>query len=162
MRHKLLISALIASVLIQGCETTAMQGDEDRPLRGVAAFQDDARLGEKVNRICFASQIDGFHSATRDTVIVEGGARKEFLVEMFAGCSNLKSAQALSLPKGYSCLSDRDNIIVHESAFGTAITPFSNQSCSIKSIHRWNEKVDAVDMEGLTDADVEPSMAPMK
>ena len=161
MQKYLSFGAVTAALLLLGCATTTDENGE-KPERGIAALKDDARLGEKVNRICFASQIDGFRANTRETVIVESGLRKEFILEMFGGCSNLRDAQAISLPSGFSCLSDKDNIIVHESVFTTATTPFSNQSCSIKSIHRWNETPDETDMDGIRPEDVEPIMEPLK
>jgi len=148
MQKHLILGATFAALFLLGCATTTDENG-DRPERGIAAMKDDARLGEKVNRICFASQIDGFRANTRDTVIVESGLRKEFILEMFGGCSNLRDAQAMSLPKGFSCLSDKDSIIVHDSVFGTASTPFSNQRCSIKSIYRWNETPDDADLNGI-------------
>lgn len=162
MTKRILTMAFTSSLLLFACETTSTDKSGEDPLKGIAALAEDPRLGEKVNRICFASQIDGFRAATKNTVIVESGLRKEFIMETFGGCSNLRSAQAISLPTGFSCLSDKDNIIVHESVFGTASTPFSNERCTIKSIYRWNENADEVDMDGLTDADVEPVMEPLK
>lgn len=162
MQKQVLMVAVATSLLLTGCETTSTNENGEKPLRGIAALKDDARLGEKVNRICFARQIDGFRAATKNTVIVESGLRKEFIIETFGGCSNLRDAQGISLPTGFSCLSDKDSIIVHDSVFKTETTPFSNQRCSIKSIHRWNEKPDAVDMDGLTSDDVEPIMKPLE
>ncbi len=162
MKKRLIATAFTTALLILGCETTSTNESGEKPLKGIAALKDDARLGEKVDRICFASQIDGFRATTKNTLIVESGLRKEFIMETFGGCSNLRGAQAVSLPTGFSCLSDRDSIIVHDSVFGTETTPFSNQRCSIKSIHRWNENADEVDMDGLTGADVEPIMEPLK
>lgn len=150
----------LIGVLALGCATT--QDPETQSQKGIAAFAQDVRLGEQVSRICFASQIDGFRAASKDTVIVESGLRKEFILETMGSCQNLRHAQAIGLEKGISCLTEFDNILVFDSAFGTQSTPFSNERCAIKSIHRWNEDVDPVDLEGIPPEDLEPIMAPLK
>lgn len=161
MQKRVLISVGIVSLLSLGCTSTPT-ADGEKPLTGIATMKDDIRLGEQVERICFASQIDGFRAATKNTVIVESGLRKEFILEMNRGCNNLRNAQGIGLDTGFSCLSDMDRVLVYDSAFATQTTPFSTERCSIKSIHRWNEKADEVDLDGLRPEDVEPIMEPLK
>jgi len=158
MKKATLLSVSIVSLALLGCTTT--QTEETENIRGIAAFKDDARLGEQVSRICFASRIDGFRTVSKDTVIVESGLRDEFMIETLGSCQNLRHAQGLGLDAGLSCLSDFDKIIVFDSAFGTQTTPFSQERCAIKSIHRWNEDVDPA--SGLRPEDVEPVMEPLQ
>ncbi len=155
------LSTVIIALALLSCTSTPTDSSE-RPTSGIAALKKDARLGEEVGRICFAGQIDGFRTFSKDMVIVESGLRKEFIVETVGGCQNLRQAQAIGLPSGLSCLSDMDKILVYDSAFGTQTTPFSTERCSIRSIHRWNEKADPVELDGIRPEDIEPIMEPLK
>ena len=132
--HVLLFSSLL---MASGCASTA--SDEDEKPKGLAAYADDARLGEQVKKICFTSSIDNFRSPERETVIVERGVRDEYILEVTGSCPNLRYAQRLALDTSLSCLTKFDNLYVYDSAFGTISTPGSVDRCPIKSIHKWNE-----------------------
>jgi len=155
------IGATLAALALLGCTSTPTDTAE-KPASGIAALKEDPRLGEQVGRICFASRIDGFRNATKNTVIVESGLKKEFILETMGSCQNLRHAQAIGLPSGFSCLSELDSLMVYDSSFGTQTTPFSNERCAIRSIHRWNEDVDPTDLGGIRPEDVEPIMEPLK
>lgn len=137
------------AALVAACATTP----DDR-VRGVAQFENDARLGEEVNRICFQSTIDNFSDATRDTVVLDAGVSRQYLVEVFGVCPDLKHAQSIGIASRTSCLTSSDALLVSDSAFGlndgTGIGP---RRCTIRSIYEWDE--DAAVEE--TDETAEPS-----
>jgi len=148
------------AMALSACASTAEEGDE---ARGIAVYADDVRLGEEVDRICFSSNIDGFRSATRDTVILDRGVKDEYIVEVMRGCQNLKWAQAIQIDSHLSCVSKFDNLIVYDSAFGTNSTPGSVERCAIKKIYKWNKDAEETEEEddGMKD-DEDMEMTPVK
>jgi len=139
-----LIAALTVPLLI-GCATASSSNQEPK---GAAAFVDDPRLGEQVNKICFTQSINGFSGATKDTVILSKSVNDDYLVEVTGGCYNLRSAGSIGLDTNLSCLSKFDNLVVSESAFSlkdsTGIGP---QRCAIKAIYKWNKDAAKADVE---------------
>ncbi len=155
MNLKITLSVIAVTATLLGC--TTIETSEDKP-RGIAAFEKDPRLGSEVGKICFKRNIDGFRNATKDTVILDAGVRDEYIVEVHGSCFNLRNAQAIQLDSNLSCLSEFDNIVIYESAFGSRTSPNSVERCSIKSIYKWDEKAIPEDEEDLID----PSMQPIK
>ena len=122
--------ALLAgsSILLAACAT---QAPTDGKPKGVAQFANDARLGEEVDRICFASSISGFHDATDDTVVISKG----FILDQ---------AQQLAVDATTSCLTRGDHIIASDSIAGFHDdSGFGVQRCRVKSLHKWNRKAEA-------------------
>ena len=105
------------------------------------AGEPDPRRGEEVNRICFASSIDGFGETTRNNVIIREG-RDRYLVETFRGCSDLQFAQSLAIDARSNCLTRGDNIIGFDSAFGPDNTGPRPLRCMVNKIYRWNPDVE--------------------
>lgn len=116
------------------------------------AGEPDPRRGEEVNRICFASSIDGFGETTRNSVIIREG-RDRYLVETFRGCSDLQFAQSLAIDARSSCLTRGDNIIGFNSAFGPSDVGPTPLRCMVNKIYRWNPDAE-IETES---ADVEDS-----
>ena len=134
--------ALLAgsSILLAACAT---QAPTDGKPKGVAQFANDARLGEEVDRICFASSISGFHDATDDTVVISKGP-EDYLVEVYGNCFNLDQAQQLAVDATTSCLTRGDHIIASDSIAGFHDdSGFGVQRCRVKSLHKWNRKAEA-------------------
>ncbi|KCZ87873.1 hypothetical protein HHI_15518 [Hyphomonas hirschiana VP5] len=128
---------VLSAALLAAC---ASAPGEARP-RGVAAYADDARLGEKVSNVCFASSIDGFSLNERDTVVLREG-RKEYLVEVFGNCLDLESAMTIGIDSATSCLSKGDALIVSTSLTGSDIG-LGPQRCMIQDIYAWNPDAEA-------------------
>ena len=124
-----------AAAVLAAC-SSAPDGNDD-----MANWQDDARLGEKVDRICFTDNIDNFRNATRNTVIVEEGVNDEYLIETAGSCYDLKNAMSLSLDTfgSSSCVSRGDNIFAYDSAFGPDSSDIPPIRCPIGAIYEWNE-----------------------
>ena len=107
------------------------------------AGEPDPRRGEEVNRICFASSIDGFGETTRNSVIIREG-RDRYLVETFRGCSDLQFAQSLAIDARSNCLTRGDNIIGFDSAFGPDNIGPTPLRCMVNKIYRWDPDAEAV------------------
>ena len=130
-----LLYTLAAPILLAACASTP--AGEQTP-RGVAKYADDPRLGEQVDRICFASSIDNFGNNTRDTLTVREG-RDHYLIEVMGACTNLDDAMRIGLVSTGSCLRDMDSIIVSTQIIDSpSDSPFDTQRCVVKSIHKWN------------------------
>lgn len=133
--------------LLSACATAANGGTAERSENsGIAQFAGDPRLGEEVRNMCFASNVDGFSSPTKDTVILTVSPSKQYLVET-QSCFNLDRAKSIGLDTSSSCASRGDSLIVSDSAFGlrdsSGIGP---DRCLIRSIYAWDK--DAVQADG--------------
>lgn len=143
-------TVFVSGILITGCASTA--AGEDKP-DGIAAFAEDARLGEAVNKICFNRNIDGFRTMNRDTVVLQSGISDEYLVEVGGVCSNLQHAQSMAIDSSLSCVRRNDYLIVSDSAFslddGIGIGP---DRCIIKKIHKWDKDAEQAE-DAASEAD---------
>ena len=130
-----------AAALLAACASSSSAEEE------MANWQEDARLGEKVDRICFSDSIDSFRMATRDAVIVRKGVNREYLVEMVGQCPDLDNANSLNFDTspGSSCVTRGDKIYAHDSGFGVDRSGVAQLRCPIRAIYEWNE--DALDDE---------------
>jgi hypothetical protein len=104
-----------------------------------SGFADDARLGERVDRICFGRSINGFGDTTDRTIIVEVGVNRHYLIETFSYCQGLDWAQSIALDQYASCVTTSDAIIPSDSAFGADRSGLQPQRCPIKAIYEWDE-----------------------
>lgn len=144
MKQNILKVALPASALfaIVGCSTAP----DEATGNDAEAWREDARLGEQVDRVCFASNIDSFRMATRGSVIVEEGVNDEYLIETVGNCYDLDRANSLSFDTfpGASCATKGDSIYAYDSVFGPDRTDIPPARCPIRAIYEWNE--DAADI----------------
>ncbi|HBF90046.1 MULTISPECIES: DUF6491 family protein [Hyphomonas] len=135
----ILISLALPTILA-ACATNETN---DTRLRGAERYADDPRLGEEVDRICFASSIDGFSETTRDTVVLRNG-RKHYLVEVFTSCAPLDHAMRIGLDSTGGCLRKSDALIVSDSMSDIGETSsFSRQRCLVNGIYEWNPDAEA-------------------
>ncbi len=131
-RPFILMSALASGALLAACQTPADQADAQPT--GAAQFAGDPRLGEKTDRLCFASTVDGFRQAGDNTVILETGPSTEYLVETNGTCFDLDRAQTIGLDTDLSCARPGDSLIVSDSAFGlTDNIVIGPQRCLIRA-----------------------------
>jgi Family of unknown function (DUF6491) len=122
--------ALAAALFSASCASVPGEA----PLRGIDRYAEDPRLGEETRSVCFASTIDGFSMAERDSVLLHDG-RKRYLVEVTPSCLDLEFAHSIALDSTLSCLTPGDAIIVG-SAPGGGIGP---RRCLIREIRNWNK-----------------------
>jgi hypothetical protein len=141
MRLKLTLAA--AALALAGCASTT---DTDAKPKGVAKYADDPRLGEEVDRICFASNIDSFGDNTRDTFTVREG-RDYYMIEIFGSCPPLQHAMTMRMDSAMNCLTAGDHVIVSDSLTTSSSTPFSKARCLVKSIYKWDPKADETPSE---------------
>lgn len=130
--------------LLSACATAASGGDltasSEKPLRGVAAFADDPRLGEEVKSACFASSIDGFRDNTRETVVLEVSPSRDVLVDVGRGCSDMVDAATIGLASHSLCLRKGDRLLVSDSFFGLSQSGGRPADrCLIRGIYAWDE-----------------------
>jgi hypothetical protein len=111
---------------------------------GVAAAEDDPRLGEKVDRICFASNINNFSTikGVDDAALLEANVDDWYRVDLIGACSyqQLRFAQSVAIderPRG-GCVTKGDALIFSNSAFGDFSFPNATR-CVISAIYRWDE-----------------------
>lgn len=133
------LALLAASLVLAACATS---GSGETGPKGVERFAGDPRLGEEVERICFASNIDSFSDTTRDTVTVREG-RNHYLIEVYNSCFALDDTLTIALDSTGGCLSRGDHLIVSDSILGPGPRgggPFSTQRCTVKSIYKWDPK----------------------
>lgn len=137
MLKSIIAPALTVSMIaLAACSSTPDDnGDDD-------AWRTDARLGERVDRICFSRSVDGFRENTRRTLIVERGVNDEYLIETAGSCYDLKNAQSLSFDTfgASSCISKGDSIYAYDSVFGPDRTNTPTIRCPISAIYEWHEE----------------------
>lgn len=102
----------------------------------------DPRLGERVDRICFADSISGFRvpDGYSNAVVLTRGARDRYLVELSGpGLNSLKFAQAFGIDsRGGGCLTRGDRLVFSDSVFSK--DRLSRTSYVITAIYRWDDK----------------------
>lgn len=135
---RLSLTFATAMLAVAGCASTA---GSERPPAGIAKYADDPRLGEEIDRICFASNIDSFGNNTRDTFTVREG-RDHFLIEVFGTCAPLDRAVTMRIGATTSCLTRGDAVFVSDSLTVRRDQPFSTARCVVKSIHKWDPKAE--------------------
>lgn len=141
-------------LLLASCATEPTTTD----LLGDAAFtENDPRRGEIVDRVCFASSIDGFGETSRRSIVVRQNINEQYLVEVFPGCFDLDGAQSLRIDTFSGCLTRGDEIEPFSSAFGPDKTDI-RQSCRINRIYRWN--ADALEEQDEDEASSDTTSKP--
>jgi len=130
--------SLFALPLLLSCATAV-----DSSPSGIEAFADDPRLGEPVSKICFNRNIDGFNTSTKDTVVLSAGVNKDFIVEVFGSCQNLRRAQRIAIDSNLSCVTKGDHLIVSESVFPNNDRAFDLERCAIDKIYKWDKRAKA-------------------
>lgn len=128
------VLAILAALALASCTTAPGEARKS----GFDAYAGDPRLGEETNRICFASNIDGFSMNKRTTVVLHEG-RDRFMVEVTGACFDLDNAESIAVDSMTGCVTPGDSIIVAR-AFGDTIGP---NRCMIREIRKWDPKATA-------------------
>ena len=114
---------------------------------GSAAFAEDeaASVGEEVNRICFAREINNFKAikGEDDAILLERSVNDWYKATLIGACSyrELKWAEAVAIdqrPAG-GCLTPGDTLIFSRSAFGDFTFPNTTR-CAISKIYKWDSE----------------------
>ena len=149
MRLSLTLAA--ACLVLAGCATAT-----DNKPKGAAKYEGDPRLGEKVDKLCFTSNIDSFGNNTRDTFTVREG-RDHYLIEVFGSCLSLEHAMTVRLPTSSICLRPGDHVIVSDSLTGRGDPSFSVQRCMVNAIYKWDPKAKPDEDEKQTEDATDPA-----
>jgi len=133
MKLSVVVTGICAAAL-SACATAG----EKRP-SGFADYEGDPRLGQAINSACYGFDIDGFRENTRNTVIIEGRGRSEYLLTTRA-CFDLDGAMALGVSGRGGCLTRGDRLVVTDTilpAYGGNSRDI--ETCIITGIYEWNE-----------------------
>lgn len=133
------IAALTGSFSLLACATSPDGGEKADP-------RDDARVGEELNRVCFANNIRSFSSwDDRTGLILKRGVKDEFLVTFRGPCPPLRHAMTVGVDARYGggCLHPGSALVISDTLFQNANSDaFSVQRCSIDTIYKWNADAD--------------------
>lgn len=119
--------ALLAAGCQSSSESAARQDDEIARLTA-------ARQGAEVDRICFASNINGWSPLGRDAVLLERGVNDWFKVELTGTCDPEWAFNTIALrsrPAGSSCLTRGDRITTDDQTVPGV--------CYVDRIYEWDE-----------------------
>jgi len=142
------VMATLAIAMTVACQSTPNNGETIEVAE--ESVEIDPRRGDEVDRICFSSGIRGFGKATKNTVIVNKSASKQYQLEVFQGCQNLRHAESLAFDTTSSCVTRGDKILAFSSFTGPSRNDFPSFPCSITKMYEWNK--DAGKEEASKDA----------
>ena len=132
MRYLILPALLLAAA----CSTTAPREQVDNP-------QDDPRVGDRVQRICFQSAISGFSEwDAGEGLILRRGANRQFLVTFTGVCTALDFPRFVGLGPDRStagCLRETDRLYISDGTSRRA----GSSSCIIDRIYAFDPKAEA-------------------
>lgn len=132
------VSTLIILSAFTGLSACA-SADGEKAATGVDFYEGDIRLGNAVSSACIGSEIEGFRETRRSSVIIEGRARREYLLTTRA-CFNLDSAYQLGVRARGGCLSRGDKIFVSDTGVPLRHGGSDDlEACLITGIYEWNE-----------------------
>ena len=132
--------AAAAALSLAACASDSGMDGADAQPESFADYEADPRLGQRVDRICFGSQINGFGETTDETVLLEAGVDDWYLAHTM-NCPDLDHAQSLQFDRFGSCLRQGDEIIAYDSAFGDDNVGLEPRGCQIRAIYEWDPSV---------------------
>jgi hypothetical protein len=107
------------------------------PDRSALEAEIATRQGKEVDRICFASQINGWRELSRDSILVEKGVNDWYQLDLSGTCEPDNAFDAIAVrtrPAGSPCLTKGDSIQTFDAPI--------KGSCFIRSIHEWDDKAE--------------------
>lgn len=125
-------SLLLSCALLAGCAGSAAKNGNNSPAN------DDSRLGERVNTVCFASRLSGFQELGSDALILRRAPGEEYMVRT-GFCPNLDFVEGLKIDSPDNCLRRGDRLLVFDTPFPMkdSLTDKPDR-CLVTDIHRWN------------------------
>ena len=138
---RLIFAAMFLS--LSAC-ASALTPEEKAQQLSESLYADDPRRGEEVNKLCFASSIDGFSQTTKRAVVVSEGLR-DYLVTTRFRCNDLDHALSLGVKSFSACLRPGDKLIGSDSAFGLNSTGPGPQTCLVDKIYEWDADAELVE-----------------
>ena len=103
-------------------------------------LEDDPRLGEQVDTVCFSGGLSGFFEIGNRAVVLRRSTEDAYLVRT-GYCRSLRRVEGLRLPQGpSSCLKRGDHLEVFDQPFPRRDTPNDRpERCLVVAIHRWHD-----------------------
>lgn len=146
----------IVKTLLLACATSLAIGGAGLAEDAPEGFEGDPRLGERVDRICFAQTIDGFRDPTDTTVVIEARVNDFYLVETQGVCRDLRWAKSIAMNQSTSfCVRTHDTLTPSTSFIGTRGVGGAAFPCRINAIYEWSpdagETEEAEDRPAETD-----------
>lgn len=137
-----ILAAAAAAIAALGAAGNAWSGEE-----AAAEKKAGARLGAKVDRICFSRDISNFTTIDDedDAVLLERGVNDWYKVTLAGACNynRLRFAQSVAIderPRG-GCITPGDALVFSDSAFGDFSFPNATR-CIITEMFRWDSKAE--------------------
>lgn len=128
-----MIAICAAAGLVFGCATPEAEQDE------AVNLDDDVRVGERVDNLCFRRTISGFsrYDGDADGIVLRRNLDDEFLAVVAGVCPPIDRAQRIGLTPqlgATGCLRPGDRIWVSDTIVGRGPTPLSTTSCVVRDI----------------------------
>lgn len=102
-------------------------------------LEDDPRLGEAVDTVCFTSGLSGFHEIGNQAVVLRRSANESYVART-GYCRSLRQVEGLRLPDSGGCLKRGDRLEVYDQPFPRAGEPNdAPERCLVTAIHRWQD-----------------------
>lgn len=146
---KLALALILPAIALAACETTGTTGNA-----AASEKEEDPRIGDRVDRMCFTGSISGFSNNRKNSVVLRAGASREYYVETTA-CFAMDDAMAIGIdPRAGSCLTRGDRLVVSDSMFARDRDNLNTQRCLITAIYEWNDDAEKTgEGEEMTDAE---------
>lgn len=153
--NRLVLAITGAVLMLGGCATT----DEDSTSSKQAfldELQNDPRVGEEVDSICFTGSIDGFTETTKRSVVVSVSPSRDYLITTFTRCEDLDHAMSMAFNDFGACLRKGDKIIPFTSAFGPSSMDTPSLGCIVDKMYEWDGDAEVSDEEDGDSEEAEP------
>jgi hypothetical protein len=106
---------------------------------GESRIENDPRLREVVDTVCFSSGINGFREVAEQAVVLKKSSTEGYLVRT-GHCSKLRGVEGLKIDDPSGCLKRGDLLNVYDSQFPRAGDPLHKPDrCRVMAIHKWTE-----------------------
>ncbi len=139
---------VLACLLLASCAST-------EPEKELVSIENDPRIGERVNRACFISNMDGWSNVDNDdnALIMTMRRNEQYKLNLLGACDADWAMYRIAIigKSGSGCIERGDKI-------KTDANTMRGMSCTIMSINKWHpeklekttEKTAEVDSEKLT------------
>ena len=101
-------------------------------------IEDDPRLGNSVDTVCFTGGLSGFFEVGNRAVVLRRSVDEAYLVRT-GYCRNLRQIEGLELPGGSNgCLKRGDTLAIYDQPLPREGVD-RPERCRVTAIHRWQD-----------------------
>lgn len=123
---------LLAWTLLSCATTTDPGGETFKP-----RLEDDPRLGEAVDTVCFTAGLSGFYEIGNRAVVLRRSVNAAYVART-GYCQTLRNVEGLRLSDSSRCLKRGDRLEVYDQPFPLQSEPNDQpERCLIIAIHHW-------------------------